>query len=541
VDLSFPSRRNLWILGPKRDSLCFILTPLLIVPVILALKERVQPEVLGIYVLGFGGFGHHLPGFIRAYSDPDLFRRFKLRFTAVPLLLILICGLYSFLNLNALVFATVAWGTWHGAMQINGFLRIYDSKANSFRPATARLDWLMCLAWFGAAILHSPAKLFSLVSQFYFSGGLLIPPPSFEIFRRLWDFSTALVTLLFLANVIRQWRAKSPPSPVKLFTMATSFVFWWYCVVGTNQLIIGLVMWEIFHDVQYDVLVWLFQRRRVDGNLQASRVERFLFSPGLGRLSFYTLLILAYGYIGVATSYADINLPEKNLLAAGSSQWLLRISLASAILHFYFDGFIWRIREGGIRRGLGLEAKNTAEIPTPKFLLHSWKWVFFLVPVGYLGVAQYRGWGADSKSQALNLSQAIPGSWLANFLAGTYYQGDGNLGQAELLFRKSVADDPKFAIGHLFLGDALYGQGNLPEAEEHYLRSVLLDSNMVESRRNLALLYLKLGRFPEAVRQFQAGLLMDPENPDLNSGLAAALKNLADTSVSAIKKAPSPQ
>src|SRR3954468_11196757 len=143
--------RRLWILGPKRDLLLFILTPAAILPA-LAFTQRLAPEVLATYVLGFGGFGHHLPGFIRAYSDPGLFRRFRFRFTLVPAALIATGALFAFLNLNALVFATVAWGIWHGAMQVNGFLRIYDSKAGSFDRATAELDRLMCLLWFGLAV-----------------------------------------------------------------------------------------------------------------------------------------------------------------------------------------------------------------------------------------------------------------------------------------------------------------------------------------------------------------------------------------------------
>src|SRR4051794_1277575 len=105
------SSRPLWILGPKRDLLFFIFPPLLIIPLILVLKRAIPPETLGLYILGLGGFGHHLPGFIRAYADPGLFKRYKLRFTVVPALLLVVCALYSYLDLNALLLATVAWGT----------------------------------------------------------------------------------------------------------------------------------------------------------------------------------------------------------------------------------------------------------------------------------------------------------------------------------------------------------------------------------------------------------------------------------------------
>ncbi len=520
--------RNLWIIGPKRDLLFFILTPLAILPLVFVVKEHVPVETLGLYVLGLGGFGHHLPGFIRAYSDPTLFRRFKLRFTLVPLLLLSLGGLFSFLNLNAFTCATVAWGTWHGAMQINGFLRIYDSKVNSFRPITARLDWLMCLAWFGLAILHSPAKQLSLVAQFYASGGFLIPAHAFELFRRFWDFSTVLVTGLFLANAWRQWKAGSPPSPIKLLTLVSSFAFWWYCVVTLNNLLLGIVMWEIFHDVQYDVLVWLFQRHRVDKNLNVSPIEKMLFAPGKFRLICYALLILGYGTIGVVTSFGDINVPEKVMLQNAGSQWLLRITVISAMLHFYYDGFIWRIRESAIRQGLGVaEGKASYQAATRiSFFRYGWKWAFFAIPVAYLGVSQFKGWGAGLEAQMLNLTQAIPDSWLPHFLTGTYYSERAHPDSAEAQYQMAVKYKPDFAIGYFFLGDLLAKEGKLQEALEQYLQSVALDSNLLESRSNLAFLYLKMNQPLAAGEQFKAALMMQPENPDLAFGMASAMMQL---------------
>ncbi len=517
--------RPLWILGPWRDLAFFILTPLFVIPIVFALKQRVPLETLGLYILGLGGFGHHLPGFIRAYADRDLFRQYRLRFTVVPLLLLAIAGFYSFVNLNALACATVFWGVWHGAMQVNGFLRIYDSKAGSFRPATARLDWLLCIAWFGLAILHSPTKMFSLVAQFYVSGGVLIPPLAFEILRRIWDTGTALITLLFAVNAWRQWKAGMPPSPIKLLTAVSSFAFWWFCTVTTGNLILGVVLWEIFHDVQYNVLVWLFQRRRVDGDMHAGFAEKFLFSPGGARMSLYALFIIAYGSIGVFTSFSDLNMPEKILLGAAGSQWLLRITLASALLHFYYDGFIWRIREQRTRAGLNLQEGTTipAVASTEKFWLHGWKWAFFLLPVGLMGFSQYRGRNPDFKSQVLNLSASIPGSWLAHFLAGSYHKEDGFSEQAETDYRMAVRYNPDFDLGHLFLADLLYAKGEFSEAVEHYRRALELDPSDAMARERLASLYLRTEQFWLAGEQFQIALKAEPDNPDLNFGMATAL------------------
>ncbi len=520
--------RSLWILGPKSDALFFILPPIFIVPLFLALKGQFQIDTFAIWVLGLGGFGHHLPGFIRAYSDRDLFKRFKLRLTVVPVMIFITCGLYGFLNLNALTLVTAAWGTWHGAMQINGFVRIYDSKAKSFRPYTARLDWLMCLAWFGLAILHSPAKQFSLVTQFYGSGGLLIPPQAFTVIRQVWEITTILITLLFLFNIIYQWKVRIPPSPIKLLTMVLSFAFWWYCTVTLNNLLLGVLMWEVFHDIQYDVLVWFFQRQRVDKNLNASPVEKWLFTKGWSRLVCYTSLVLSYGFIGVITSFGDLNMPERLMSGSSVAQWIFRIILASALLHFYFDGFIWRIRDKSIRQGLNVPDENSVGLKSPinSFVTHGWKWAFFIVPVGYLGFSQYNGRVVPFDSQMRNLAEAIPGSWLAHFFVGASYTEKGNQDSAVTQYRLALKYKPDFAIGHMLLGNLLVNKNEDKEAMEHFLKSIELDSNSLEGRLSLGTQFLKMEQPLSALEQFKAALVMQPENPVATFDLASAFFQL---------------
>jgi Flp pilus assembly protein TadD len=521
--------RRLWILGPKRDLLLFVLTPAAILPA-LAFTQRLAPETLATYVLGIGGFGHHLPGFIRAYSDPGLFRRFRLRFTLVPALLAAIGILFAFLNLNALVFATVAWGIYHGAMQVNGFLRIYDSKAGSFDRATAGLDRLMCLLWFGLAVLHSPDKLIALITPFYTAGGPLLGPDALAGMRHAWDIGTACVTALFLANTWRRSRAGVPPNPIKLLAMGAAFAYWGYCMMFAPTLLLGVLLWEIFHDVQYNVLVWLFQRRRVDANLGTGRFEGFLFAPGTGRLLLYAALILGYGAVGVATSYSDLDLPEK-IMGQGVLPWLLRLTVISALLHFYYDGFIWRMREPETRRGLTLEGQGGAGsvaalargAPLVRGWRHGLKWAFFFVPVAFLGWRQYRGLGPGQEAQIQNLPETVPQSWAAHFLAGTYYKGQGRRDEAETHYRQVVAYNPGLAEGHTYLADLLYKKGDDEGALGEYRRAGELDSSNALVRMNLGFLYLRRDQPVLAEPQFRAALAHEPEDADMQFGLGSAL------------------
>lgn len=529
-------RKDAWILDPGRDLLLFVLPPLLIAPAFMALSRHVAPATLALYVLGLGGFGHHLPGFIRAYADRGLFARNRWRLTGVPIALLALSGLYAALDLRALVFATVAWGTWHGAMQIHGFMRIYDAKAGSIDAATARLDRLMCIAWFGWAIARSPDRQYSLATLFYGSGGPLLPPAAFAALGRAWDLGTIAVTVSFAAHAWRRARAGAPPSPAKSLVMASGFGFWWFCVAGLGNPLLGVLMWEVFHDLQYNALVWLFQRRRAGTDPRAGAAERFLFGRGPGRFALYAALIVAYGAIGVATSFADVQTPADGSSDGAAPAWLLSLVSISALLHFYYDGFIWRLRESRIREDLGISAEGPPPIaaqgiasgaPAPgrhgSGALPGWGWAGFVLPVAWMGFAQHTGRAPDIARQAVNLAEAIPGSATAAFLAGTWYKDQGRPEEAEAEYRKAARLRPGFAAGHLFLGDVLYKRGAFGEAAEAYAQAVSLDPDNLDAAKNLANLYLRLDRPWLAEERFAHCLAAHPDDAELEYGMASSL------------------
>src|SRR5579871_900919 len=109
------SGRSIWILSPWKDLALFVLSPLWIIPLLWATKARFDINGFGAVLLAVGGVGHHLPGFIRAYTDPVLFRRFRTRFIAAPIFLLGVCLLFATLHLQSLTLVLTLWGIWHGA------------------------------------------------------------------------------------------------------------------------------------------------------------------------------------------------------------------------------------------------------------------------------------------------------------------------------------------------------------------------------------------------------------------------------------------
>jgi hypothetical protein len=380
---------------------------------VVARKSPLRDQRFWIRTSGNRGVGHHLPGFIRAYTDPVLFQRFRLRFIFAPLFLLGVCGLFATLQLQSLTLVLTLWGIWHGAMQVNGFLRIYDTKAGSFSKLTAWLDWGMCIAWFGGGLLYS-ARLIIVLNYYFRAGGPAIPPAAFDAFRRAWWIASLIVTLAFLVNAVRETRAGRGPNPVKLLMMASSFGIWWFAMTQIDSLLLAILLFEIVHDVQYNALVWVYNERRVSQRMTASRAEEFLFRPLGARVLLYAGLVLAYGLIGVALDYVDVQVPNILQIGAGTVRFWTGLFVVSTFLHFYFDGFIWQVREKDFRKGLRIGNDGAGALAGAQrlsfndFVRFNWKWAFFVIPVAVLGWFEYHGSKIPAVEQARDVVQLIP-------------------------------------------------------------------------------------------------------------------------------------
>jgi len=114
----------MWIVSPGWDLAYVVLTPLAIVPILLIISRWwFTPEQVALAAISFASLGHHLPGFMRAYGDRELFSRFPWRFLIAPPLIFLIAILFTppqFLaqwlaipwhHLHGLELILLVWGT----------------------------------------------------------------------------------------------------------------------------------------------------------------------------------------------------------------------------------------------------------------------------------------------------------------------------------------------------------------------------------------------------------------------------------------------
>src|SRR5437868_6062868 len=450
---------NLWILDGWHDLILYICTPLVILPIFVLAQTRWSAEDIYLFVAAFGAMGHHLPGMIRAYGDRALFQRFKYRFIFAPIFLVVVCTAFFLWDLKGIVLVAFIWGVWHGMMQTYGFCRIYDAKTGSFAAFTRRLDFATCGIWFATAVLLSPQRLTDTLETYYASGGPFVPPWGLHGMQQVMLAGAIAVSVLFLANFMWMWMRGQRPNPVKVALLATSISFWWYCNNGVTNILAGIALFEVFHDVQYLSIVWIYNRNRVEKDSSITGFMRFVFRRSGSLLGLYIGLVLASGSLGFLKE-VQIDVVKRALTG---------LVAASGLLHFYYDGFIWKVRERSTREHLGLAAGTGAAAANavnflPSWLLHGLKWVtVFVIPLGALWIGQTRSKTPEVERTSW-ITSDLPNSARAHYKYGLALQDAHQTGEAAEQFRVALQITPDAEAVRYSLGHVLLSQGRFTEA-----------------------------------------------------------------------------
>ncbi|MEP6937332.1 MAG: tetratricopeptide repeat protein [Chthoniobacterales bacterium] len=510
-------KANFWILNSWRDVILYVGTPLLLIPIFALAQTRFSAQDIYVFVAAFGATGHHLPGMIRAYGDRALFERFRWRFIFAPIFLLAICTAFTWWDLKGIVLIVFFWGVWHGMMQTYGFCRIYDAKMGSFAALTRRLDFATCAIWFAAAVLLSPNRMTDTLEAYYASGAPFIPPWFLHGVQQAILFAAIAASVLFLINFSRMWAVGKRPNPVKLALLATSISFWWYCNNGVTNILAGIALFEVFHDVQYLSLVWIYNRNRVEKDTSIGGFMRFIFRRSGSLIGVYIGLVFAYGSLGFFKERIEVDTIKRVLTG---------VVAASGLLHFYYDGFIWKVRERATRESLGLAggiASVGSKIFFPSWLSHGLKWVaIFIIPLTAFWIGQSRGPAPDAQQKSWVVADLPVGALQRYDYASSLARGR-RFDEAAEQYRIGLSFAPNDEIAHGKLGHLLLDQAKVEEAASHFEQAVRLAPRNGDFRSDYGYALELLDRKDEARAQHEAATRLSPKSARVHYNYALFL------------------
>jgi Flp pilus assembly protein TadD len=559
----------------RSDNFWILWSPLVALAVMAALWRWSGASDLAIYSVLFALVvtGHHLPGWFRAFGEPAVFQRYRARLlvsvVAVPALIILPTAL----GLGAAALTVAAsFDLWHVAMQQHGFGRIYAAKAGDTSARSARLDLACVLTWYGTAVAWSDAWMQGIARTFRKAG-----LPVFEwVTPQAWSgikWGLAAVSAgLFVAYVlrsVRQWRADRISTPRKhlLHLVAFAVIVWTYQYPSWYR---AQSVQNLFHALQYFFMVWIYGHLSISRDpVPPARFYRALFRERRGILIFAGCVAL-YGLGAMALSSSGYRLNGAD--AERAAQVIGSIGLASLLLHFYVDSFIWKVRSRDVRTALGI-ADEAASAPAPVAALRepaakgaAHAIAYFGVPLALVAVL-----GAHSKSispekelaslaheaalfpasaighaaygqtalragdaataarelrQAAALSPSLEGpALILTGLDRASGDTEAEIAHARLAVRASPGD----AAARYALGNALAGVRRLDEAEAAYREALRLQPRYAGAEENLGVLFKWRGDLPSALPHFQKAHALDPDLSAAACDLAGALATLGRT------------
>ena len=497
--------RAAWIISPTCDLLYLVGTPLLIVPIVWLVSQRfTTPEQIDLVVASFASLGHHLPGFMRCYGDRSLFTRFKWRFILAPPIFFTVALTSAMLDLQGLVLLLLLWGTWHGLMQTYGFMRIYEMKRGNHDVTTARLDFWLCVMIFTAGMTFSDARVYGLMGGLWNCGVPVFDAQWLSLAR--WLVAGGLIAVIAgtIFNLRRTRSNQHGICWIKLFLAASTAWLYWVSGSVTTNLVVGIAMFEIFHALQYYAIVWSYNRRLANRVGERFGPLGFLFQ---GRWQFFVVYLLAIAAFGgirfLGPSFSDPHIHK----------WIMGIIGASTLLHFYYDGFIWKVREETTQANLDIQSKQCGTLHSHvPALVHAARFITLLLGLTAMGVLEH--FNAPKTAAEENQLLSHLATWTPELpeLQSKLSRAALERNESQIaitLARHALERRPRWHAAHADLGTALLANQQFAASVQHLENAVQLGSHDWRNFHNLSLAYEGLENWERAEFALQRAIDLD--------------------------------
>lgn len=303
---------------------------------------------------------HHFGTWCRTYGLYEDWDRFRARIILGPLLIIagVVLGLqYAPLTI---FLVTLLWDHQHSVMQQHGIARIYDFKAKTGSPGSGKLDLWLNIVLFVNHLITVPLWTETWIQQLY---AWQLPIDASQV-RAIQLTSYAATTLFLIYYCIQLGRSIAQGhklNPMKYAFLLSSYGLWYYAGWHTNSLLVYGVAHRLMHGLQYLVIVyWFLDRKQTSNGAKPWMIPKLnvWYFAGIGLLYSVIIQLLllrpfgeyGFGLLTLAEPPAPLNAP----VSWGRSYEIYATTVISstALIHYYFDSFIWKIRDEKTQKGL---------------------------------------------------------------------------------------------------------------------------------------------------------------------------------------------
>ncbi len=343
LSADFATVKKGYIASPIYDWVFFIASPLIALAIGVAIagtpfasedvtlfgnEASISSIFIGTFIMAHLGIV-----FFRSHLNQEIFKLYPIRFTIVPVALFAAMCWSRWLAVAVSVLATW-WDVYHSGLQTFGLGRIYDMKAGNDARVGRRLDFWLNLLLYAGPILAG-ATLMDHVQefkQFREVGSIFFTriPAAVES-QRHWLSSIVVAVgvsflLFYVAAYVRLYRQGYKVSFQKVALLVSTglcSIYSW----GFNSFGEAFFVMNFFHALQYFAIVWWMEKKNLVAVLGMQ-------NSSWGKLvALAVLVMLGFGY-GFWAEMTD-----------STNQAAYNIIMVIAIMHFWYDGFIWSVRK----------------------------------------------------------------------------------------------------------------------------------------------------------------------------------------------------
>jgi hypothetical protein len=358
---------RIWHVSPAIDIAAYHFSwAWVLIPMLLASRES---TIFYIYaVVLAANLAHRHYGLPYAYLDREVFGTYERQLTFFPEICVLLFAATPLLlslkgpaaiagqAVAAVVFFSLLWNFWHTYMQKFGILRLYrakDSAAVQDRTP-AWVDKYLVLCWVPLYFTYLGPRYKELI----FANGSHVRGPAAAIISVMEKYGRGLIlpSALIAAGGVgiwlwNEWRAQRFKNRARMSaaigtTLISTALLWAHPVKA-------FIAFAFSHAVEYMVFVWAYQRRRYARPRPAPSVmERLLRYPKTWYLCFtvpFAAIAFTEALWGVVIMKGARPIVFFGL--AGSA-WLLYYAVYESLVHFYMDGFLWKMRRPDVRQNI---------------------------------------------------------------------------------------------------------------------------------------------------------------------------------------------
>jgi len=322
-----------WIQSPRFDLFFFILSPLVVLPVVLGAKYNL-PHVLAIGSLL--AFPHYFSSaaFYLWDEQREYHRARWVAFYAGPLILGAGVLLLIYYRVPLIVqFVLFFWNTFHVARQSCGILSIYRHRAgitDRFQRDAANLAILSVSTWLALWNISTHMQVYPVLLRIH---------PRFP--QVIWAVSGAIALFAIgrLVFAIRKRYAEGGrlAVPEGAFLITSLLLFYPYLIIADSAMATFSML--LPHYVQYLGIVWMLHRRKFS-TVSGSALQRSLGILS-SNLKVLVPVLVSIGLVFVAAG----SLSRRH----GYFTQFETIYLFIAFEHFYLDGIFWAFKRREIR------------------------------------------------------------------------------------------------------------------------------------------------------------------------------------------------